>query len=144
MDKLHHREDSDHAEFVLIGLNRLRHIDPKLCDFSLSTDKCSFPCHRSVLCLFSSFFRAAIQGGFRESFQHTVHLQVSCTSAVLGSTCTQKYLFSTSECKVMVCFVWREFNGLQLAILIPYNFAIRIQPAETIRIRWKLLLPCCF
>ena len=76
MDELHHNENSDHAEFVLAGLNQFRHIHPKLCDFLLTTNGRHFPCHRSVLCLFSSFFRAAIQGGFRENSQHSVHLQV--------------------------------------------------------------------
>ena len=76
MDELHHREGSKHAEFVLEGLNRFRHLDPKLCDFSLTTDDSNFPCHRSVLCLFSSFFRGAIQGGFRENSQQSAHLRV--------------------------------------------------------------------
>ena len=75
MDELHHKEDG-HADFVLAGLNRFRQIDPKLCDFTLTAEDRRFPCHRSVLCLFSSFFRAAIQGGFRETSQHYAHLQV--------------------------------------------------------------------
>ena len=77
MDVLEHMETNEHAEFVLGGLNRFRHTDPTFCDFSLSVSDCNFPCHRSVLCLFSSFFRAAIRGGYKELHEQCVNLKVS-------------------------------------------------------------------
>ena len=76
MDILQHNE-SDHSHFVLISLNRFRLTEPKLCDFSIHVEGTHFPCHRSVLCIFSKFFRAAIQGRFREDTENCVHLKVT-------------------------------------------------------------------
>ena len=79
MDVYRYREQRAHANFVLTGLNLMRREYPNLCDFTIKTDDDTFPCHRSVLSLFSSYFKAAVDGGFKEKTENLIILQVRKT-----------------------------------------------------------------
>lgn len=67
MDKLVYSDEPDHAIDTLRGLDDLRLNFPELCDFTLVIEEDEFPCHRSVLCLHSKYFRGMIGGKFMEN-----------------------------------------------------------------------------
>ena len=78
MDVYLYSDITDHSLSLLQGLDKMRIFNPQLCDYNLVTSNGEkFPCHRSVLCLFSNFFRATIDGGWKESFDNECEINVS-------------------------------------------------------------------
>jgi len=76
MDEFVFSDREKHAEFVLHSLDESRRSSPHICDFMIVCDGQQFPCHRSLLCLFSEYFRSAIVGCFKEKFDNKVVIQV--------------------------------------------------------------------
>nr|CAB3259950.1 kelch-like protein 21 [Phallusia mammillata] len=75
MDEFVYSGGVEHAGFVLRGLNETRRSAPGLCDFRVICEDRVFPCHRTVLCLFSEYFRGAIEGGFKEKLENEIMIQ---------------------------------------------------------------------
>nr|XP_039254785.1 kelch-like protein 30 [Styela clava] len=67
MDTLVYSELPNHAIETLQGLNEFRREFPEYCDFTLIADNKNYPCHRSVLCYHSEYFRAMVRGNFLEN-----------------------------------------------------------------------------